>query len=409
MIIPYGTDAPIYHRPYATIGLIVLNTALWPVSGALVESGWSLDLGVGLHPIQWVTNNFLHAGLMHVAGNMFFLWIYGIVVEGKLGWFRFLMAYLAVGTAYGALVQGLYLGSELVDGEPQHVLGASAAIFGLLGMCVVWAPKNCFSCLVFLGFGLFGGFGDIWEIPIILFALMDVGWEILELLIRGGTGLEILSSALLHVCGFGMGFALGVVMLKADWVDCEGWDLFRISKKHFSKASGLDAVPKTKKFGKGKSKATRRKQAQLADDAPPEERAASAVERLRKRLDEGETQAALDLYLKTVPTWKSWGWCLPEPDLMRLIKAAQAAGYDVDSIPLLFDYVKNYPARAPRIRLKLAQLLIDKQERPAKALRVLEEIPEGSLPDELDGLRRKLAAKAHAMLEEGVLELETDE
>lgn len=408
MILPYGTDAPIYHRPIATIGLIAVNTLLWLPSHALVEGGYALDLGVGLHPVQWVTNNFLHGGLLHLVGNMLFLWAYGIIVEGKLGSLRFLLAYLAIGTAYGAFVQAIFLGATPIDDEPRHVLGASAAIFGLLGMAVVWAPKNCLSCLVvFMGFGR--GFGDLWEIPILWFAALEVGWEVAMLVLWGGTGLEILSSALLHVCGFSMGFALGVLLLKAGWVDCEGWDLFAVSRRHLARGSVGPAIPKTRAGKKRRTKTARRGRDRSADNAPPEEQASSAVERLRQRLDEGETLAALDLYLRSAPTWKSWGWGLPEPDLLRLIKSAQADGLGAEAVPPMFEYVRRYPEKAARVRLLLAQLLIETQQRPAKALRVLGDIADGALPAELDRVRRKLAAKAEAMVEDGVLELETDE
>src|SRR3954451_17550564 len=102
IVIPTGTDAPIYHWPYATVALIVLNIALLfaipPDSGApqldendeVIENvegvsefnRYALALGDGrLHPIQWVTHNFLHYGIMHLAGNIIFLWAFGIVVE----------------------------------------------------------------------------------------------------------------------------------------------------------------------------------------------------------------------------------------------------------------------------------------------------------------------------------------
>ena len=117
IVIPTGTDAPIYYWPYATIALIVLNTALLfavpPVAGNVrlnekdeviedVETvsnfeRFSLAVGDGrLHPLQWVTHNFLHFGFMHLAGNMLFLWAFGIVVEGKLGALKYLLAYLAL-------------------------------------------------------------------------------------------------------------------------------------------------------------------------------------------------------------------------------------------------------------------------------------------------------------------------
>ena len=61
------------------------------------------------------------------------------------------------------------------------------------------------------------------------------------------------------------------------------------------------------------------------------------------------------------------------------------------------------------MRIKLAQVLIRDRQRPVAALRVLEEIPSGSLPADLESTRQKLASKAKRMVEEGVLELEGDD
>src|SRR3954469_22086779 len=97
LIIPMGTDAPIYHWPRATVALMLLNVACFiavpPSSSADVEPDeagvlaqtnyekYALTLGDGLHPVQWVTHNFLHTGVLHLLGNMLFLWTFGIVVE----------------------------------------------------------------------------------------------------------------------------------------------------------------------------------------------------------------------------------------------------------------------------------------------------------------------------------------
>ena len=106
-MIPLGTDAPIYHWPIATAGLIAVNTAAYAfvMLGADPEQVQRLMLtyGDGLHPIQWVTSNFLHAGIVHLIGNMIYLWGFGLIVEGKVGWFRFLLIYLGLGIAECAL------------------------------------------------------------------------------------------------------------------------------------------------------------------------------------------------------------------------------------------------------------------------------------------------------------------
>src|SRR5437764_1123079 len=127
LVIPTGTDAPIYHWPYATVVLIALNVAAFLAvppteseerlgdNDEVVEvkpSGFersALTLGDGLHPVQWVTHNFLHYGVIHLAGNMLFLWAFGIAVEGKLGAAKYLALYLAIGTLHGAFTQALML------------------------------------------------------------------------------------------------------------------------------------------------------------------------------------------------------------------------------------------------------------------------------------------------------------
>ena len=113
MMIPWGTDAPIYHWPIVTGAMILANVAVFVGEvNDVVGPEWALALGDGLHPLQWLTHNFLHIGLGHLIGNVIFLWAFGIIVEGKLGALPFLALYLAIGVAHGAAVQTLMLGIE---------------------------------------------------------------------------------------------------------------------------------------------------------------------------------------------------------------------------------------------------------------------------------------------------------
>ena len=141
MLIPWNTDAPIYHLPIATGCLIACNIAvfgmLWDQPEVTLE--YLLVFGDGLHPVQWLTHNFLHADFWHLFGNMIFLWAFGLVVEGKLGWYGMLPAYLAVGIAHGFVVQSI--NQDQFGGA----LGASAAIYGLMAMSLVWAPKTTWN------------------------------------------------------------------------------------------------------------------------------------------------------------------------------------------------------------------------------------------------------------------------
>jgi membrane associated rhomboid family serine protease len=87
---------------------------------------------------------FLHGSLMHLFGNMLFLWIYGDNVERKLGPFPYLFWYLATGVA-ATLTFGLFASSSDVP-----MVGASGAISGVLGFYFVWFPRNVVRVLFFL-------------------------------------------------------------------------------------------------------------------------------------------------------------------------------------------------------------------------------------------------------------------
>lgn len=79
---------------------------------------------------------FLHAGLVHLAGNMLFLWICGDNVEHRLGRLRFLAAYLGTGVAATAF-QTMLAGRSALP-----LVGASGAVFGVAGFYFVWFARN---------------------------------------------------------------------------------------------------------------------------------------------------------------------------------------------------------------------------------------------------------------------------
>ena len=105
-ILPINTDCPIYHFPAATLGVIAANLLIHAGVVTVGESGlagahtvlerWCLWAGDGYHPEQWITSAFLHMDWLHVIGNCLFLWGFGLIVEGKLGWWRFLLLYLGI-------------------------------------------------------------------------------------------------------------------------------------------------------------------------------------------------------------------------------------------------------------------------------------------------------------------------
>jgi membrane associated rhomboid family serine protease len=95
---------------------------------------------------------FMHGGIVHIGGNMLFLWIFGNNVEDALGPVRFLLFYLLAGIAATATQTfvTLYFGTASDASVPN--VGASGAIAGVLGAYFVLLPRASVLALIFLGF-----------------------------------------------------------------------------------------------------------------------------------------------------------------------------------------------------------------------------------------------------------------
>jgi membrane associated rhomboid family serine protease len=104
------------------------------------------------------TSMFTHAGLLHLGGNMLFLWIFGNNVEDAMGPVRFIIFYLLAGLA------ALALQTLIGPNSTTPTLGASGAIAGVLGGYIVLYPRARVLTLVFLFI-----FFTFIEIPAFLF------------------------------------------------------------------------------------------------------------------------------------------------------------------------------------------------------------------------------------------------
>src|SRR5271165_1533160 len=83
-----------------------------------------------------VTSIFLHSGLMHLAGNMLFLWVFGDNVEDYFGHLGFLVFYLLCGVGSGLIHVLFNLDSRI------PAIGASGAISGVMGAYAVLYPRH---------------------------------------------------------------------------------------------------------------------------------------------------------------------------------------------------------------------------------------------------------------------------
>jgi len=388
--IPLTTDAPVYYWPFATVGLIVVNVLVFAglFTGALdPTAGWLLVHGDGIHPHQWLLSMFSHADIGHLLGNMLFLWIFGLIVEGKLGWLRFLACYVAIGAGESAIEQILFLG---YSGDPSGSLGASTAIYGIMAMAAVWAPKNevSFIYFVWLIFILAGTF----EISIGLLALLYIGFDFLMLLIfHQGS----MSTSWLHVAGALLGFPLAVVMLKRGMVDCEGWDMFRVWSGDYG-----SFVDEEKQNAEASKKIAERKQRQS------NRRQDSAREQFDQYLQAGNAAAAITLYEKLREAGQPLR--VERAKLSLLIRQLHQEKQWARSAPLMAEVIAQAPDSSDGVRLMLAQICVMQLERPGRALELLAAAQVEALPEKQQQLAAKITRRAEQMQATGVVELDDE-
>ncbi len=123
----------------------------------------------GTEVLTLFSSMFLHGGLLHLGGNMLYLWIFGDNVEEAFGHGRFVVVYLASGLAATAL-QTLFDPGSVVP----HV-GASGAIAGILGAYLVFFPHGRVLTLVPLFV-----FFPLVEVPAFLYLIFWFGMQFLS-------------------------------------------------------------------------------------------------------------------------------------------------------------------------------------------------------------------------------------
>lgn len=149
--------------PYVTIGLIAVNFIIFFLqmqigedatlklfwqSGAIPSKLSQVKLFSSWQSLKLLatmfTSLFLHAGWVHLLGNMLFLWVFGEALEDELGHWRFLGFYLFCGF-FSLLIHSVVAGRLSVP-----IIGASGAIAGLLGAYLIRYPQAPVQTLIFL-------------------------------------------------------------------------------------------------------------------------------------------------------------------------------------------------------------------------------------------------------------------
>lgn len=210
-MIPISDINPTSRFPLVTVLLIAVNSAVFLYQTAIGAGGAeALIREYALVPSRLftggaggaavpagatlITSQFLHGGLLHVGGNMLYLWIFGNNVEDAMSRARFLLFYVICGIA-AALSHAFMHASS-----PVPMIGASGAVSGVLGAYLLLFPRAQVRTLI-----VFGLYVRTVPIPAMIVLLF---WFVLQFvnvsIARGDGGVAWLA----HIGGFVAGMGL---------------------------------------------------------------------------------------------------------------------------------------------------------------------------------------------------------
>jgi membrane associated rhomboid family serine protease len=210
VVIPIRTESVVRRTPSVNYLLIAANVFLFllfdiALPGESISAFKTQHLAFhsqepAIH--EFFTYQFLHADILHLLGNMLFLWVFGNSVNSKMGDGPYLLFYLA-GGAFAAWGYALM--------KPFPLIGASGAIAAVTTAYLVLFPRSHITVLVWLFI-----FIQFFELPaIVMIGLKIIVWDNLVAPILPGGKDAVAHSA--HLAGYVFGFvsALGMLLVRA--------------------------------------------------------------------------------------------------------------------------------------------------------------------------------------------------
>lgn len=205
----------------AYVAMEVLRQTDPDLAGRLLRTFWV----IGGDDFRWwqpVTSTLLHGGLVHLLGNMLFLWVFGPPVEDRLGRLGFLVLYVAGAFAAGGLHATFerHVIAELQQTIYVPAVGASGAIAAVTGAFLVYFPKTVIRCFFFIGLAVVG-------VPAWWFIGLAIAWN----LFAQGLGVDRGVAYLAHLGGYALGFMVAFAMLAIGASPREPYDLVSMFKQ----------------------------------------------------------------------------------------------------------------------------------------------------------------------------------
>lgn len=283
MLIPLGTDRRLSRRPVVNPLLIAANVAItvWCYLAYGTDELGNLNtlpiVEYMLWPTdprwyQFITYQFLHAGWLHLAGNMVFLFVFGSAIEDRFGRIGYTLFYLLGGVGAGV--------GTMVFGSGAPTLGASGSIAAVSGAFLALAPLSRVT-MTWMFFHYF-------ELPSIWLIGLYFAWDVFGQL-SGGGGVAYMA----HISGYVVGFGVGMALLRLRILKREMYDFLALIDRWNRRRQMRSVTRAGANPWRGGAVATR--------DARLSERDAALVaerEQIAAAMREQRFEEAIDLYEK---------------------------------------------------------------------------------------------------------------
>ena len=367
IILPYRTSITPRRTPYMNYGLIAVNVLIFlltfrphenPAGYDTILRPWAQQFElISNRPYLWqfVSYAFLHGGLMHIIGNMFFLYLFGNNVNDKLGNIGYLCFYLA-----GAVFSGI--GHTLISGGA--VIGASGAVAAVTGAYLVLFPQTLITVLYWFFF-----IGMI-EIPALYFILLKM--IIIDNVITRYTP-QVAYDA--HLAGYAYGIVAMLGMLGIGLISSSNFDLWAMIKRWNKRRQFRDAVssgydPFT---GRTQNKRIRVKEVKKSPaEQQKEEKSKELRNEINKRIAQRNLPAATGLYLELMS--HDSGQILAKQHLLDIANQLAGDNKSAESAQAYEQFLTHYSnyEYAEQVQLMLGILYCRYLNQPQLAIKNLE-------------------------------------
>jgi len=388
MLLPIRTSILPRRTPYINYALIAANAIIFLLeyqtnsrTGHFEFRPWVLQFMLTVErPQLWqfISYAFLHGGLMHIVGNMFFLYLFGNNVNDKLGNIGYLSFYLA-----GAVFSGI--GHMLIGGG--NVLGASGAVAAVTGAYLVLFPQTLITVLywfIFIG---------TMELPAMYFiAFKLIIWDnIVEP--RIAPPVAIAYGA--HIAGYAFGIAAMVGLLATHILSGSNYDMWAMIKRWNRRRLYRDTVSSGYDPFTGRTKTRQIKVKEVIKSAA-EKQKEEQIRQLRSEISNRMTQrnlpAAAELYIELME--QDSEQILPRQQLLDIANQLAGDNRHAEAAQAYERFLAHYRTYeyAEQVELMLGIIYSRYLKQPEPAAKHLEAAAKKlSNPDQLKMCREEIA------------------